>query len=96
MVGTKQPQAEQVLGDAGFQVDVVETTDTTEPRGTVVRQSPPGGQDAAEGSTVTIVVSAFEKPTEEPSDTESPTESPSPTDTASPDFPTDTDTDTDD
>ena len=93
VVGTKQPQAEQVLGDAGFQVDVVETTDTTEPRGTVVRQSPPGGQDAAEGSTVTIVVSAFEKPTEEPSDTESPTESPSPTDTASPDFPTDTDTD---
>ena len=50
-----------------------EDPNSTEPRGTVIRQSPAGGQDAPEGSTVTIVVSAFE---EEPSESPSPTEPP--------------------
>jgi eukaryotic-like serine/threonine-protein kinase len=88
VVGMKQQQAEAVLREAGFQVDVVTTTDTTEPKGTVVRQSPQGGQDATEGSTVTIVVSDFEKPTEKPSPT--PTDTESPTETTSPALPTDT------
>ncbi len=39
----------------------------------MIRQSPAGGQDAPEGSTVTIVVSAFE---EEPSESPTPTEPP--------------------
>ncbi len=90
VVGLKQGRAEQILGDAGFQVDVVETTDTTAPKGQVVRQSPEGGQDATEGSTVTIVVSAFEEPTEEPSETTTAPESPS--DTASTGLPSDTTT----
>ena len=61
-------------------VDVVETTDTTEPRGHRGRAEPEGGEEAAEGSTVTIVVSAFEEePSEIPTDTESPTETTSPT-----------------
>ena len=81
VVGLKRQRAEQLLRDAGFQVDVVESTDTDAPRGTVIRQSPAGGQPAPEGSTVTIVVSAFEEPTESPTETEteSPTESPTTT-----------------
>ena len=75
-------RAEQTLRDAGFEVDVVETTDTTEPRGTVIRQSPQGGQEAAEGSTVTIVVSAFEEPSRRPQPRR-PSETP-PTETESP------------
>ena len=91
VTGQKQARAEQTLRDAGFEPRVVETTDTTEPRGTVIEQSPQGGQEASAGSTVTIVVSAFEEPTEEPSETESPTGTESPTETGSPELPTDTD-----
>jgi serine/threonine-protein kinase len=91
VTGLRQQRAEQVLSDAGFSVDVVETTDTREPEGTVVRQSPEGGQNASEGSTVTIVVSAFEEPTEEPSETQTDTDTASPTDEESPSLPTDTD-----
>ncbi len=82
VTGRQQEAAERILREAGFEVDVVETTDTTEPKGTVIRQSPQGGSTAPSGSVVTIVVSAFEEPTETPTDTESPTETPStPTDT---------------
>ena len=83
VVGDPQEVAEDTLTGAGFEVDVIETTDTTEPRGTVIRQSPEGGETASEGSTVTIVVSAFVEPTEEPSPTDepSPTEIPTPTET---------------
>jgi serine/threonine-protein kinase len=81
VVGLQRREAEQVIRDAGFQPDVVEDPNSTEPRGTVIRQSPTGGQDAPEGSTVTIVVSAFEEPTEEPSPTETtPTTPPPPED----------------
>ena len=73
VVGLQRREAEQVIRDAGFQPDVVEDPNSREPRGTVIRQSPAGGQDAPEGSTVTIVVSAFE---EEPSESPSPTEPP--------------------
>ncbi|QBR94458.1 Stk1 family PASTA domain-containing Ser/Thr kinase [Nocardioides euryhalodurans] len=90
--GLQQARAEQVLRDAGFEPRVVETTDTTEPRGTVVDQSPSGGEDASEGSTVTIVVSAFEEPSESPSETESPTETTSPSETISPTLPSDPET----
>ncbi len=82
VTGKKQDAAERILREAGFEVDVVETTDTTEPKGTVIRQSPQGGSTAPSESVVTIVVSAFEEPTQSPTDTESPTETPSePTDT---------------
>ena len=77
VVGLQQEEAEDRCVEAGFEPDVVESTETTEPRGTVIRQSPEGGQEADDGDTVTIVVSAYEEPTEEPSPTESPTESPS-------------------
>ncbi len=76
VIGMQQKDAERTIKQAGFQSRVVETTATTEPKGTVVDQSPEEGQTASEGSTVTIVVSAYEEPTESPSPTESPTESP--------------------
>jgi eukaryotic-like serine/threonine-protein kinase len=83
VVGLRQQRAERTLDRAGFQVDVVETSDTDEPKGTVIRQSPAGGQTAPNDSTVTIVVSSFEEPSESPSPTESPTDSPSPTESPS-------------
>ncbi|HEX6149491.1 Stk1 family PASTA domain-containing Ser/Thr kinase [Nocardioides sp.] len=84
VVGRQQAAAERLLTEAGFEVDVVETTDTTEPRGTVIRQSPQGGSTAPDGSTVTIVVSAFEEPTESPTETETSTETSDPTVTDTP------------
>jgi len=85
VVDRQQEEAEQILRDAGFDVEVVEEADTTEPAGTVVRQSPEAGEEADQGDTVIIWVSTYEEPTESPSDTESPTDDPSlPTDTASP------------
>jgi beta-lactam-binding protein with PASTA domain/predicted Ser/Thr protein kinase len=85
VVDLQQEEAEQILTDAGFDVEVVEESDTTEPAGTVVRQSPEGGEEADQGDTVIIWVSTYEEPTETPSDTESPTDDPSlPTDTTSP------------
>jgi len=80
-VGLQRPEAEQVIRDAGFQPDVVEDPNSRQPRGTVIRQSPAGGQDAPQGSTVTIVVSAFEEqPSESPSPTETPPETTPPPD----------------
>ncbi len=77
VVGEQQEDAERILRDANFEVDVVETTDTNAPEGEVIRQSPGGGETAEEGTTVTIVVSAAEEePTDDPSDTESPTDDP--------------------
>jgi serine/threonine-protein kinase len=89
VTGRQQAVAEQILRDAGFEPRVVETTETTARRGTVVDQIPSAGESAPEGSTVTIVVSAFEKeePSESPSETPSDTESSEPTD--SPPVPTD-------
>ncbi|HEU5456114.1 MAG TPA: PASTA domain-containing protein, partial [Nocardioides sp.] len=74
VVGLRRPEAEQVIRDSGFVPDVVEDPNSNQPRGTVIRQSPAGGQDAPQGSTVTIVVSAFEE--EQPSESPSPTETP--------------------
>lgn len=76
VVGMTQEEAERTLREAGYVPDVVESANTTEPKGTVIQQSPPAGQQAQEGSTVTIVVSSYEEPSESPSPTESPTESP--------------------
>lgn len=77
--GMKQSEAKQVLTDAGFNVSVVKSSDTTEPKGTVIDQSPGPGEKASDGSTVTIVVSSYEEPTEEPSESPSETASDDPT-----------------
>jgi serine/threonine-protein kinase len=76
--GQRQLQAERTIRVAGFTPEVVEDSDTTEPKGTVVRQIPGAGNEADKGSTVTIFVSTFEEPTETPTvpPTPPPTETP--------------------
>jgi serine/threonine-protein kinase len=84
VVGLQQREAEEAVRAAGFEPKVLENAATTEPKGTVIDQSPSAGDPAAEGATVTIVVSSFEEPSESPSPspTQSPeTESPSPSPT---------------
>ena len=70
---------------AGFKAFVTTSTDTEEPKGTVIEQNPDGGTEQPEGDSVTIVVSSFEEPTETPSPTITPTETPTvlPTETPS-------------
>ena len=59
VVGMQQKDAEKAIRDAGFQPDVLESSSTTEPKGTVIKQSPQAGQTADQGSTVTILVSSL-------------------------------------
>jgi serine/threonine protein kinase len=76
VIGMQQEEAEQAIRDAGFDPFVTQETNTTRPKGEVIDQRPEGDQTAPEGSTVTIVVSAFEEPTSSDStgtSTESPT-----------------------
>jgi beta-lactam-binding protein with PASTA domain/predicted Ser/Thr protein kinase len=60
VTGQNQDQATQTLQNAGFSVQP-QQTDVADPSqdGIVQSQDPPGGQDAPEGSTVTIVVGHF-------------------------------------
>ncbi|MBF4768532.1 Stk1 family PASTA domain-containing Ser/Thr kinase [Nocardioides agariphilus] len=83
VVGLTQEQAEQMVRAAGFDPVVVQSGDTTEPKGTVIQQVPDAGETQPKGSKVTIVVSTYEEPTQTPSPTESPTD----TGTASPSVP---------
>ncbi len=76
VVGKTQKEAEKLIREAGFEVFVTRTTDTTEPKGTVTEQNPDGGADADQGDTVTIVVSDYEEPSETPSPTPTPSETP--------------------
>ena len=84
VVGLSEAEARRRIEAAGFEVSVVNDSTTEAERGTVLQQAPPAGQDAAEGSTVTIVVSTFEEPSESPSPTPSETPSASPTEEPSP------------
>ena len=79
VVGKTESEAKRILQDAGFQVDEVEDPSTKAKKGTVLRQSPKAGSDADRGSTVYIVVSTYEPPSNSPSPSESssPSESPS-------------------
>jgi len=77
VVGLTEKDAVKLIEEAGFTADVVPSDDTTEEKGTVFRQSPEAGQTPPEGTTITILVSTFEEPTETPTETptdESPTE----------------------
>jgi eukaryotic-like serine/threonine-protein kinase len=64
VVGLTEEEAIRAIEEAGFRADVFESDDTTEPKGTVFRQSIPEGETAPEGTTITIFVSTFEEPTE--------------------------------
>ena len=80
VVGQRQAAAEKTLRDAGFEVDVVESAETTAEKGTVFRQIPAGGPEE-QGTTITIFVSTFEEPTPEPTPTPTETTPPEPTPT---------------
>jgi len=86
VVGLRQGQAERAIRAAGFEVEVVETAETTEPKKTVIRQIPESGT-ADQGDTITIFVSIYEPPVETP-----PTETPIPTETPTTPLPTETPT----
>jgi len=56
VVGLTQQQAQQTLGNRGFDVQVSEQGSDTAQPGTVLRQAPAAGAKADPGATVTIVV----------------------------------------
>jgi eukaryotic-like serine/threonine-protein kinase len=56
VVGMSQDNAQSTLANSGFTVSTVEQNSDA-PKGTVVDQSPNGGSEAPDGSTVTITVS---------------------------------------
>ncbi|HEY9562987.1 MAG TPA: Stk1 family PASTA domain-containing Ser/Thr kinase, partial [Nocardioides sp.] len=89
VVGMSEDEATAAIKDAGFEVKVVTSTDTTQPKGEVIDQSPGEGDSLNKGGTVTIVVSAYEEPSETPSsETPTPTE-PETTESPLPDDPLD-------
>jgi serine/threonine-protein kinase len=79
VVGKSEAEAKKLIEDAGFKVSSVQTTNTTERKGTVVQQSPEKGTTLDKGSPVTIVVSAYEEPSPTPTPTPSKPVEPSPT-----------------
>ena len=91
VVGASEAQARSDLAQSGFDVQVVEIQDGSVSSGTVLAQSPQGGELLARGSIVTITVAtsppAPPTPTEEP--TPEPTPEPAPTDQFPPEPPPD-------
>ena len=79
VVGLMQSEAKNKIRAAGFEPRVIEDPDSTEPAGTVTDQSPAAGETPSQGSTVTILVSTYQEPSESPTPTESPTDVPSET-----------------
>ncbi|QIK74900.1 Stk1 family PASTA domain-containing Ser/Thr kinase [Nocardioides piscis] len=85
VVDLKQAAAERAIIAAGFVPEVRPDPSSTRPKGTVVDQIPAAGGTQDQGSTVTIFVSTFEKPTQTPTPTPTepvptePTPTPEPT-----------------
>jgi len=75
VVGRTEDEATSILEKAGFNVSSVPDSTSTEPKGTVTRQSPDAGTTADQGYTVTILVSQYVEPSEEPSPTDQPSPS---------------------
>ena len=87
VVGLNRSDAIKQIVDAGFQYDIRGDDRSTEPRGTVTDQLPPGGQPQPQGTVITLFVSTYEPPpppppTETPTGT--PTGTPTPTETPTP------------
>ncbi len=83
VVGKTEDAATKAIEKAGFKVSRVTDSSTEAKKGTVLQQSPDPGQTLDSGSTVTIVVSTYEKPTT-PSPTPTPTSTPTATTSPSP------------
>jgi serine/threonine-protein kinase len=80
VVGLNRSDAIKKIVDAGFQYDIRGDSNSTEPRGTVTDQLPPGGQPQPQGTTITLFVSTYEPPPPPPP-TETPPVPPIPTET---------------
>jgi serine/threonine-protein kinase len=78
VVGKTEAKATQILEDAGFKVDSLPDTASTDPKGTVTKQSPQAGTPQNAGSTITILVSTYEPPVITPTPTPTPTGVPTP------------------
>jgi serine/threonine-protein kinase len=78
VVGKTEAQATQILEDAGFKVDSLPDSASTDPKGTVTKQSPQAGTPQNAGSTITILVSTYEPPVITPTPTPTPTVLPTP------------------
>ena len=81
VVGSSEAQARSDLAQAGFDVQIVEIEDTSVSSGTVLAQSPQGGELLPRGSVVTITVSTSPvlPPTPTADPTPTPTQEPPPT-----------------
>jgi serine/threonine-protein kinase len=80
VVGMNRSDAIQKILDAGFKFDIRADQGSTEPRGTVTDQLPPGGEPHDQGTVVTLFVSVYEPPPPPPTTpTPTPTELPTPT-----------------
>ena len=84
VVGRTEGEARSLIEGAGFRVSRVTDASTKAKKGTVLQQSPNSGQTLDRGSTVTIVVSTYEKPKPKPEPEPTPTQSASPSAEASP------------
>jgi serine/threonine-protein kinase len=79
VVGLTEEQATKLLTGAGFKVSSLPDDQSTEPKGTVTRQSPEKGTELNQDQTVTILVSTYDPSTLPPSPTP-----PTATDTTTP------------
>jgi beta-lactam-binding protein with PASTA domain/tRNA A-37 threonylcarbamoyl transferase component Bud32 len=78
VVGKSEADATKILEDAGFKVDSLPDSASTDPKGTVTKQSPQAGTPQNAGSTITILVSTYEPPVITPTPTPTPTGPPTP------------------
>ncbi len=84
VIGLSEDEARKKLEAANFRVNVVESSNTTEPAGTVIQQSPAAEETAPLNAPVTIVVSTF-VPEPDPPESSAPVDpSPSADPSASP------------
>ncbi|WP_183100968.1 Stk1 family PASTA domain-containing Ser/Thr kinase [Nocardioides pelophilus] len=63
VIGLRQGEAERLIIEAGFQVDVRDDVASERPKGEVTDVIPGEGEEYEQGETVTIFVSVFEEPT---------------------------------
>ena len=85
VVGLNRSDAIKQIVDAGFQYDIRGDDKSTEPRGTVTDQLPPGDQPQPQGTVITLFVSTYEPPPPPPpTPTETPTVTPTETPTVTP------------
>jgi serine/threonine-protein kinase len=72
VVGLNRSDAIKQIVDAGFKYDIRGDPKSTEAKGTVTDQLPPGGQPQPQGTTIVLFVSTYEPPPPPPTETPTP------------------------